>query len=126
MFDSCEPTAEFAQVERIASAIRRELGDEVEAFPGFRAPEEAEPLNRIFRALARCILEPGVAPEDDLSRRVSQAFLRLVRRRLAAGGLGDVEIPILLDLEPGTLDDWFTFLLLTPWAEVRFWLRPAD
>lgn len=85
MFDTYLRSAEFALVETIAETIRRELGDEVEACPGFQAPEEAEPLNRIFRALARRLLEPIVAPGHELSSLVTWVLRRLVTRRLAAG-----------------------------------------
>jgi hypothetical protein len=87
MFDTPERTAEFALIERIAETIRGELGDEVEACPGFRTPEQAEPLNRVFLALARSLVEPLAAPDHDLSGLVTWILRRLVARRLAAGGL---------------------------------------
>src|SRR4051812_42741661 len=118
MFDASERTTEFALIEAIAGAIRDELGDAVEACPGSRTPEQAEPLNRAFRALARLVLEPLVAPGDDPGSTVSRANLRLVKRRLATLGLGDTSIKTLLDLEPGTPDDWLVFVLLVPWSEV--------
>ena len=126
MTDALEKSPGFASLEAIADAIRRELGDDVEACPGFRSPEQAEPLNRVFLALARLILGPIVAPGDDPSGAVSRALRRLVGRRLEAGGLGELEIKTLLELEPGTPDDWLIFLLLVPWSEVLFWLASAD
>jgi hypothetical protein len=126
MFYAYAGTAEFALIETIAEAIRRELDDEVEACPGSSRPEQAEPLNRVFRAAARALLEPVAGPAHDLSRLTSWVLHALARRRLAAGGLDDRRIRVLIDLEPGTPDDWLTFLLLVPWAEVLFWLRSAD
>jgi hypothetical protein len=125
MSNANEHTAEFALIETIAGTIRGELGDAVEACPGFRSPEHAEPLNRVFGALARHLLEPVVAPDDDLSRFVSWVLSRLVARRLAAGGLGERPIRVLFDLEPGTPDDWLIFLVLVPWCEILFWLASA-
>ena len=126
MSDAREQTAGFALVESIADAIREELGDEVEACPGFRTPEQAEPINRVFLAVARRILTPLVAPGDGLSGLVSRTLRRLVGRRLADGALGEAEIKCLLELEPGTPDDWHVFLLLVRWSEVLFWLASAD
>jgi hypothetical protein len=125
MFDAYEETPEFRLIEMIAGTIRSELGDEVEVCPGLHTPEEAEPLNRVFRALARRILEPLVVPGQDFPSLVAWVLRQLVLRRLAAGGLNPTQIRVLLDLEPGVPDDWLTFLLLVPWAEVVFWLKSA-
>jgi hypothetical protein len=122
MSDAYERTPEFALIE----TIRQELGDEVEACPGFRSPDQAEPLNRVFLALARRILAPVAAPGDDPARLVSWALRRVIGRRLEAGALGELEIEILLEREPGTPDDWLVFLLLVPWAEVLCWLADAE
>jgi hypothetical protein len=121
-----EQTPEFALIERIAEAIRAELGNAIEVCPGHRAPEQAEPLNRAFRAVARCVLEPVSNAPVDLPRLVARGLRRLVVRRLEAGGLGERAIQTLLDFEPGTPDDWLTFLFLVPWAEVCFWLTYED
>jgi hypothetical protein len=126
MFDACEQTPEFRMIEMIAGTIRSELGDEVEVCPGLQSPEEAEALNRVFLALARRIFEPLAAPGQDLSSLVTWALRQFVVRRLAAGGLNAIQIRVLLDLEPGVPDDWLTFLILVPWAEVLYWLRSAD
>jgi hypothetical protein len=126
MFDACEQTPEFRMIEMIAGTIRQELGDEVEVCPGLHTPEEAEPLNQVFRALARRILEPLVAPGQDFSGLVTWTYRQLVLHRLAAGGLSATQIRVLLDLEPGVPDDWLNFLLLVPWAELLYWLRSAD
>ena len=126
MVDPHEPTPEFAALEAIADAIRRALGDGVEACPGFRDPEQADPLNRAFRAVARRLLETRAASGRELIAFVSGALRTLVRRRLEAGGLDGLQIRTLLSLEPGTPDDWACFLILVPWAEVLFWLHAAD
>ena len=100
MCDVYEQTSEFRMIEAIAETIRAELGDEVEACPGFQTPEEAEPLNRVFRAMARRILQPLVAPGQDLSSR----HLGLAPARLeTAGGRWAQRAPdqILLELESG-------------------------
>ena len=123
---SFEQIPEFVLIERIAEAIRTELGDVIEVCPGHGSPEQAEPLNRAFRAIARCFLERVATSNDDLPRVVSDALRRLVMRRLEAGGPDERSIQTLLDFEPGTPDDWLTFLLLIPWAEVLFWLTYED
>ena len=44
MFDVYEQTSEFRMIETIAETIRAELGDEVEACPGFgRHPKRPSP-----------------------------------------------------------------------------------
>jgi hypothetical protein len=122
MIEPFERTPEFALIERMAEAIRAELGDDVEACPGRSSSQKAEPLNRVFRALARLILEPLAASQRDLPRQVSCILRRLVARRLEAGGLGSDQVQTLLDQEPGSPDDWLTFLLLVSWTEGLFWL----
>jgi hypothetical protein len=126
MFESHAQSPEFALIETIAETIREELGDEVEACPGFARPEQAEPLNRLFRALVRRLLEPAVEPVHDRSRLTSWVLQELARRRLATGGLNESQIKTLLELEPGTPDDWLTFLLLVPWTEILYWLTAAN
>jgi hypothetical protein len=126
MFERYAQLPEFATVALVVETIRDELGDEVEASPGLQTPEEAEPLNRLFRALARQLLQPIVAPGHDLSGLVTWVLRRLVWQRLGAGGLSEVQIRVLCDLEPGVPDDWLTFLLLVPWSEVVYWLEAAD
>jgi hypothetical protein len=121
-----EQSGEIVLVERIAAGIRAELGTAIEVCPGHASPEHAEPLNRAFRAVVRCVLEPVAIAQDDLPRLVSHILRRIVVRRLEAGGLGERATQTLLDFEPGTPDDWLTFLLLVPWAEVLFWLTYED
>ena len=67
-----------------------------------------------------------MAPGHDLSSLVTWVLRRLVYRRLAAGGLSELQIRVLCDLEPGVPDDWLTFLLLVPWAEILYWLTSAN
>jgi hypothetical protein len=126
MFDSYQRSAEFALIETIAETIRGELGHEVEACPGFQTPEQADPLNRVFRAITRRILEPIVASRHDLSDLVTWVLRQLALKRLAAGGLSELQIRLLLDLEPGVPDDWLTFLILVPWDEIMYWLTSAN
>jgi hypothetical protein len=126
MFERYAQSREFATIALVAETIRRELGDEVEACPGCTGPEHAEPLNRVFRALVRRLLEPIVESGDDPACLTSWVLQELTQGRLAAGGLDEHQIKILLELEPGTPDDWLTFLLLVPWSEVVYWLEAAD
>jgi hypothetical protein len=126
MFERYAQSPEFATIAIIAETIRGELGDEVEACPGFARPEQAEPLNRLFRALVRRFLEPVVDSSHDLTHLTSWVLQELTQQRLAAGGLDARQIKTLLELEPGTPDDWLTFLLLVPWTEVLYWLNAGD
>lgn len=126
MDEAQERTPGFATIEAIAGAIRRELGDQVEACPGGRSPEQAEPLNRAFRAVVRCLLERTAAPGRSSAALVTRALHEIVRRRLADGGLDEGQIKALLEFEPGTPDDWLAFLILVPWHEVLFWVDYDD
>jgi hypothetical protein len=126
MFERYVYTPVLATVAAIAETIRQELGDEVEACPGCARPEQAEPLNRLFRALVRRLLEPIVGSGHDLSRVTSWILRKLTQKRLKAGGLNEHQIKLLLELEPGAPDDWLTFLLLVPWHEVMYWHAAVD
>jgi hypothetical protein len=126
MFERYAQSPEFATVALIAETIRQELGDEVEACTGCAQPEQAEPLNRLFRAVVRRLLEPLVESGHDPARVTSWVLRELTQERLTAGGLNEYQTKTLLELEPGTPDDWLTFLLLVPWSEVVYWLEAAD
>jgi hypothetical protein len=39
----------LALIEIIAGAIRDELGEEIDAYPGLRLPERADPFNADYR-----------------------------------------------------------------------------
>jgi hypothetical protein len=126
MFERYAQSPELATIALVAETTRQELGDQVEACPGLSRSEQAEPLNRLFRAVVRRPLELVVAADHDLSRLTSWVLRELTCRRLAAGGLNEDQTRILLELEPGTRDGWLIFLLLVPWAEVLYWLTAAD
>jgi hypothetical protein len=121
-----EYAPELTLIAGIAGAIRREVGDAVEACPGHRTPEQAEPLNRAFRAIVRHVLGACVASGHDLAGEVTRVLHRVARDRLEAGGLGERQVRALLEFEPGTPDDWAVFLALIPWHEVLFWLGTGD
>jgi len=104
-------TAEIlALIERIAGAIRRELGD---AYPGCRSPEEADPMNRAFRAVVRSLLESDIPPGVDPTPLVSLTLRQLSERRLAAEGRDALQVKFLIEEEPGSPDDWLAFLGLS-------------
>jgi hypothetical protein len=126
MFESYVHTPDFATIMLIAETIRQELGDELEACPGYARPEQAEPLHPLFRALVRHLLEPIVESGHDPSRLTSWALRNLTQERPSAGGLNERQIQILFELAPGKPDDWLAFLLQVPWTEVVYWLTAAD
>ena len=74
----------LAIIEVVAGAIRDELGEEVDAYPGRREPEGADPLNRAFRAVVRAILGPNTSGVEGTHSLVSRAL----RRRATPGGRG--------------------------------------
>jgi hypothetical protein len=116
----------LALVEGLAGAVRMELGDDVEVCPGHQSPDQAEPLNRAFRALVRHALEHLVGPGCDLPAGVTRVLLRAARGRLEAGGLGESDLRTLPEFEPGSPDDWLVFVLLVPWHKVLFRLGSED
>ncbi len=95
-------------LERIAGAIRLELGESIDAYPAARAGGVADPINRAFRATCGCLLgeERGPAP------RASRALRRLASRRLAGEGWA-VRPARLLIGGPRPTDDWLVFLVLS-------------
>ena len=123
MFDTCEPTREFALIEAIAAALREELGVVTEEQPGFRDPSDTGQVNRAFRVVARIILRTIALPGEDVPALLSWALGRLVRRRLAAGSLDPRAVDHLLRLELGGRDDWLACLILTDWSEIEHLLQ---
>jgi hypothetical protein len=126
MSQPSEHAPALALVAGLAAAIRGELGDQVEACPGHRSPEQAEPLNRVFRAVVRHLLESLTPPGGDLTAEVRRGLHHAARDRLGTGGLDEFQVRTLLELEPGTPDDWPVFLILVPRHEVLYWLGPGE
>ncbi len=126
MYDADVPAESLALVERIAGAIRDDLGEEIDAYPGRRSPEGADPLNRAFRAVVRTILSLHTSGTEGTLSLVSEALRRLAERRLAAEGRDDRQVKVLLDLEPGRPDDWLCFLILSSRAQIEPLLTPED
>jgi hypothetical protein len=110
-------------LEQIAEAIREELGEEIDAYPGCRSPEGADPLNRAFRAMIRSLLRADLPPTE-LTSLVSQALRQLAERRLAAEGWEDRQIKFLSEEEPGGPDDWLAFLILSSRSQIEPLLDP--
>ena len=79
MFDTCEPTREFALIEAIVAALRAELGVAIEEQPGFHDPSEAGPVNREFRVTARTIIRTIAPPDEDLPALLSRVLGKDVR-----------------------------------------------
>jgi len=119
MPDAAVPAGALALVERISGAIRAELGSEVDAYPGCRAPEGADPLNRAFRAVVRSLLEADATPGESLPSLVSRTLRRAAEHRLGAEGWDDRRIGLLLDLEPGSPDDWLAYLILSSREQIE-------
>src|SRR3954466_13853410 len=117
MPDAEVPAEALALVEKIAGAIRDELGEEIDAYPGASSPELADPINRAFRAIVRSLLEAGVPPTPALPALVSRTLRMAAENRLAAEDWDDRRVRLLLDLEPGGPDDWFTYLILSSRAQ---------
>lgn len=123
MPDSDVPAGALALAERIAGAIRAELGAEIDAYPGLSSPELADPINRAFRAIVRCLLEAG-APFESLPALVSRTLLRAARHRLKAEGWDDHQVGLLLEQEPGSPDDWLAYLILSAREQIEPLLGP--
>ncbi|WP_406699447.1 hypothetical protein V5E97_11315 [Singulisphaera sp. Ch08] len=123
MPDAAIPPPTLALIELIATAIRNELGVEIDAYPGQRQPERADPLNRGFRAVARVIVRHIVGPDasPDL---VSLTLLQATQRRLTSEGWEERQVRFLIELESGYPDDWLTFLLLSSRPQIEPLLDP--
>ena len=113
----------LALVELIAQAIRDELGEEIDAYPGFRAPERSDPINRAFRAVVAAILNRNLAhaPQE-----LSPTLRLIAERRLVMDAFDALLIKRLLDEEPGSPDDWMVFLILSSRQQVTDVFRPDD
>ncbi|HWE35744.1 MAG TPA: hypothetical protein VG406_04165 [Isosphaeraceae bacterium] len=109
-----------------AAAIRAELGAEVDAYPGHRSPEAADPLNRAFRTAAGSALAGAGAAAEDVPALVSATLRRLADARLAGEGLDPDAVRHLIHAEPGAPDDWIAFLLLSAMEQIGPLLRPDD
>src|SRR3954466_12162917 len=106
MPDAEVPAEALALVEKIAGAVRDELGEEIDAYPGAASPELADPINRAFRAVVRSLLEAGGIPGPSLPTLLPRAPRRAAENRLAAEGWDARLVRLLLALEPGCPDDW--------------------
>ena len=101
MLQPSETNPTLALIAGLAGAIRHELGDAVEACPGPRSPEQAEPLNRVFHAVVRHVLETHVGPDGDLPAEVRRVLHRVARDRLVAGGLDERQVRTPFEIELG-------------------------
>ncbi len=109
----------LAIIEAVAGAIRAELGAAVDAYPGCRDSDGADPLNRAFRAAVRALLAAGGARVDDLAASVSRLLLLVANRRLKNEGWDDRRVKSLIEEEPGSPDDWLCYLLLSSRAQIE-------
>jgi hypothetical protein len=116
----------LAIIEVVAGAIRAELGEEVDAYPGRREPEGADPLNRAFRAVVRAILGSNTSDIERTHSLASLALRRVAGRRLTAEGRDDHRVKTLIDEEPGSPDDWLCFLILSSRAQIEPLRTPDD
>ncbi len=126
MSDADVPPEALAIIAVVAGAIREELGAEVDAYPGRRSPEGADPLNRALRAVVRAILGPNTSGIEGPHSLVSLVLRHVAERRLAAEGWNDHQVKVLLDLEPGSPDDWLAYLILSSRAQIEPLLTPDD
>ena len=118
------PAEALALVERIAGAIRQELGEEIDAYPGASSPEQADPINRAFRAVVSSLLEASGIPGSSLPALLSRTLRLSAENRLAAEGWDDGLVRLLLDLEPGGPDDRLAYLILSSRAQIEPLLGP--
>jgi hypothetical protein len=110
MPDPAVPEGALALVERLAGAVRDALGEEVDAYPGSRSPEGADPLNRASAAVLRSILGPVTGDALASPYAVSLTLRLAAERRLTAEGWGDERVRALIEDEPGSPDDWLIFV----------------
>ncbi len=114
----------LALLARIAGAIRQELGEAIDAYPGCRSPEGADPINRAFRAVVHSLAGSDLPAGTDLDGMVSLVLRQLARRRLAAEGWDDDRVKSLIEEEPGGPDDWLAFLILSSRPQIEPVLDP--
>ncbi len=126
MPDADRYSATEACLGATAAAIRASLGADVDAYPGQRSPEAADLINRAFRAAARSALAGAGVAAADLPALVSATLRRLAESRLAGEGLDPDAVRLLIEQEPGTPDDWLTFLLLSSMEQIEPLLRPDE
>src|ERR1700721_1766201 len=104
---------------RVAGAIRRELGEEIDAYPGLRSPETADPINRVFRAIVGSLLASIDPPTGEPGLLISATLRRPAELRLASEGWDERQIKRLLEEEPGRPDDWLAFLILSSRSQIE-------
>jgi hypothetical protein len=126
MPESSVSLATLVLLERIAGAIREELGEAIDAYPGCRSPEGADPINRTFRAVVRRLVEQDDHHESVLDRAVSKVLRLLVERRLSPEDWTEDDVKTLIEEEPGSPDDWLTFLILSSRPQIERLLDPDD
>ncbi len=126
MHDVEIPTEALLVIELVAGAIRDELGDEIDAYPGHSAPEQADPINRAFQATVLTLMEANHIPGDSPAAAVSRALRRVAERRLAADGFDARQSRLLIEGEPGSPDDWLTFLILSSRTQVEDALKADE
>src|SRR4051794_15079144 len=119
MRDDNIPAEALALVERVAGAVRDELGEEIDAYPGASSPELADPINRAFRAIVRSLMEAGGLPGPSLAALVSRTLRRGAESRLSTEGWDERRVRFLLDLEPGSPDDWLAYPGLSSRAQIE-------
>jgi hypothetical protein len=126
MAESDVPAETLALLALIAGAIRDELGEEIDAYPGGGAPERADPINRAFRAVVAALLRGDATATEGPPAPVSRALRQATERRLAAEGWDDRRVRLLIEEEPGSPDDWLAFLLLSSRAQIAPLFTPDD
>jgi hypothetical protein len=104
---------------QIAGAIRRELGEEIDAYPGLRSPETADPINRAFRAIVGLLVASIDPPTGEPSLLSTRTLRRLAELRLATEGWDDRQVKLLIEEEPGSPDDWLAFLILSSRSQIE-------
>jgi hypothetical protein len=119
MPDADVPAGALALAERTAGAIRAELGAEIDAYPGAAGPDRADPLNRAFRAVVRCLMEADGTPPATLPALVSRTLRNASERRLAAEGWDERQTRLPIDMEPGGPDDWLAYLNLSSREQIE-------